>query len=135
MDYYVKVVRRLYVWRHARDSTEDQEKRLRKGDFRSRQTADFLVAEKLGPRQRWWVDGYVFRNLEPDVPKRQEPPDATSWTSPENRGQSTSILNAFFNRGHPRPVRPAEPVKGQRTNTSAPPPVSAKRWLLRTFTK
>ncbi|KAK7926582.1 hypothetical protein PG985_003580 [Apiospora marii] len=121
IDYYVKVIRRLYIWRHAKDSTEVARARLKNDDFGSTETQDFLVGEKFGPRQRWWVDGYVTASLDPEVPTRQDAQDAASWG-----GIHISLLRRFTRQSEPR--RPTESGMEAETDTPAQPPRPARGW-------
>ncbi|KAK8060867.1 hypothetical protein PG996_010797, partial [Apiospora saccharicola] len=104
-EYCVKVVRRLYIWRRVKTSAEVENRKnsLKTGNSRSQGTKDFLIAEKLEPRQRWWVDGYVTPNPPPEVLKKQESQQVktSSW-----KGVEASILSRFL--GQSEPVRPAE---------------------------
>ncbi|KAK8033844.1 hypothetical protein PG991_003242 [Apiospora marii] len=118
VEYCVKVIRRLYVWRQAKNTAQVKAKMksLKTDNFQSRETKDFLVAEKLGPRQRWWVDGYVKTKLEPGPLEEPGPQDS----APLNGAAWSRILGAFA--GKPKASRPALPGMEKRPATPPQPP-------------
>lgn len=82
LDYYVRVVHRVYIWREAKKMDGAA---LKRKPFRPRESEDFPVAEMLGTRQRWWVDGYVRKDKIPpgslNKPggSQSKPGDESTW--------------------------------------------------------
>lgn len=92
-EYCVRLIRRLYIWRDAVASARVGEMGLKTGNFGTQEPRDFLVAEKLGPQQRWWVDGYVVPSLVPALSTDAKPENAESWT-----GLASQRIMAVFSR-------------------------------------
>lgn len=123
IDYFVKVIRQLYIWRRTPESLRVEENSLKMNNFRSPETREFVVAEKLGPRQRWWVDGYVRKNADPDTLKEPGPQNPTRLDA----AKFTNIIGAYF--GKPKAARPALPGTEKRRDTPAQPPrVTSSTW-------
>lgn len=59
VEYYTRIIHRVYIWRESRDPKAARKEELSLKTWRPdlQQKGGFCFGEMLGSRQRWWVDG------------------------------------------------------------------------------
>ncbi|ETS83004.1 hypothetical protein PFICI_04880 [Pestalotiopsis fici W106-1] len=104
-DYHVKIIQRIYIWRSASIDRKTELKQLRENDYRPSFKKDFPIAEMLGPRQRWWVDGYVRPSIaEEPLPTRENKRPTTGPKKQSGWRPNSGVLDAIGGKGSFFPI-------------------------------